>query len=286
MKHILSKHQRAMGALAVVVLFAWACQKKFDPSSYMPSESFNGYSYSRDVAPSNLIAYWAFNNSMIDSVSGTFANNAGATYGTGIVGQGLQCGLNQYAVFPITPAIQSMKSGTFSYWVNTPINNNGIQEAVCIVDSNQFWGNLDLFFDGQSATGCTMKIQLYGNGANEVWLTSWTLANPWSTWQHLVLTYDDTTTTFNFYVNGVLYQNGTLVGTAVTPSFTSLDFSQAPTVVFGSAQFMTTPSQTSGATSQSWGGYLAGVVDEVRFYNRALTPAEISALYKLELLGR
>jgi hypothetical protein len=42
----------------------------------------------------------------------------------------------------------------------------------------------------------------------------------------------------------------------------------------------------TGASTDSWQGNLTGQLDEVRIYNKALTDAEISALYQLEKAGR
>jgi len=287
MKNIKFGWRPAICLVAAIGFFASSCQKKFDPNSYKPAETFGGYSASSQIASTDLVAYWAFNGSLVDSVSNTSCVNTGTTFGTGIVGQGLQCGLNTYAIFTPTTAIKNLQSATISFWVNTAENSTGIQEAICFANSTQFWSNLDLFFDGQSATGATFKIHAYGNGGNsEEWLTNWTLNNPWNTWQHYVLTYDSASATFNFYVNGSLYQSGTNVGTATAANFGALNFAAVPAIVFGTIQFMTTPSLTSGATSQSWASYLTGVLDEVRIYDKALDASDIAALDKLELLGR
>jgi hypothetical protein len=268
-----------MGLL--LLLGALSCQKKFDPNSYKPSESFGGYSASSQIATSNLVAYFGFEGSLIDSVSGTQGTASGTTYGTGIIGQGLAIGVNNYATFAMTSALQGVQSATVSYWVNTTENTTGIQEPICFVNATQFWSNFETFFDGQSATGATMKIHCFGNGgSSEEWLTNWTLANPWSVWNHIVVTYDESSTTFTLYVNG------TAKGSATATGFGALNMANTNTIVFGTTQFETTPSLTSGATSQSWASFVLGTMDEVRIYNTALSASDIAALYKLELLGR
>jgi uncharacterized repeat protein (TIGR01451 family) len=76
-------------------------------------------------------------------------------------------------------------------------------------------------------------------------------------WYYLSATFDSTTGTATLYVNGTAAATATLSSIGYSPSFTPL--------VIGSA---------------SWtnGGYFAGKVDEFSFYNRALTPGEISLL--------
>lgn len=75
---------------------------------------------------------------------------------------------------------------------------------------------------------------------------------PVNTWSHLALTYDGTA--LRLYVNGVL---------AATRSVT------------GSASTSSNPLRVGG--NVVWGEYFAGLIDEVRVYDRALTPAEIQA---------
>ena len=64
----------AVGALAFS-LFMLSCQKKFDPASYAPAESFGGFASSDAIEPSSLVAHFAFENTLIDSVSKTSATN-------------------------------------------------------------------------------------------------------------------------------------------------------------------------------------------------------------------
>lgn len=270
-------------ACVLVLLCAgvFSCQKKFDPNSYKPSESFGGYSASSQIATANLVAYFGFEGSLTDSVSGKQGAASGTTYGTGIIGQGLSIGLNNYATFPMTTALQGVQSGTISYWVNTSENTTGIQEPICFVNATQFWSNFETFFDGQSATGATLKIHCFGNGgSSEEWLTNWTLSNPWGAWNHIVVTYDQASTTFTLYVNG------TSKGSATAATFGALNMANTNTIVFGTTQFETTPSLTSATTSQPWASFILGTMDEVRIYNKALSAGDVAALYKLELLGR
>jgi hypothetical protein len=271
----------ALPLVAAFSLFIISCQKKFDPSSYAPVESFGGYTASNDIAPSNLVAHFSFESSLVDSVSNTSATGTGTSFSNGIKGQALTIGLNNYAVFTPTTAIRQLQSMTLAFWVNTPEDAAGIQTPVDFVDSTQFWGNFDTYFDGQSPTGATFKIHSFGSaGAQEVFLTNWNLVNPWNAWVHLAITYDATANRFT------LYANGTQVGTSVVNNFGPLNFANFPAMVFGTIQFMTTPSLTSGATSQPWASFLLGELDEVRIYNSPLAASDIKALYQLEKLGR
>ncbi len=77
-----------------------------------PPESFGGYATSNDVEASSLVAHFSFENNLIDSVSNSAATNNGTAFTPGIKGQGLQIGLNNYAVFNPTSGIASCQSIT------------------------------------------------------------------------------------------------------------------------------------------------------------------------------
>jgi PKD repeat protein len=83
---------------------------------------------------------------------------------------------------------------------------------------------------------------------------------PVNTWTHLAATYDG--------VTQQLYVNGTLAGSRP----------QAGTVAVSDGKLRI------GGNSV-WGEYFTGHIDEVRIYNRALTPAEIQADSKLAVVG-
>ena len=78
-----------------------------------------------------------------------------------------------------------------------------------------------------------------------------------NTWYHVAGVYNATTRTLDIYVNGVL-DNGVLVGTVPA------------------AQVVSNINVNIGR--RTGGFYFRGVIDDVRIYNRALTPAEIGAV--------
>jgi hypothetical protein len=74
---------------------------------------------------------------------------------------------------------------------------------------------------------------------------------PANTWSHLAMTWDGLT--IRVYVNGAQVASGALAGLAVP--------SASPLRIGGNSV---------------WGEWFAGLIDEVRVYNRALTAAEIA----------
>ncbi len=270
----------ALGTLAAFSFFLFSCQKKFDTKSYAPSESFGGYASSNAVESSSLVAHFSFENNLIDSVSNTAAANFGTTFTPGIKGQGLQIGLNNYAVFNPTSAIAACQSMSISFWVNTEENTQGIQPFVSFVDSNQFWGNYDIYFDQQKPDTATFHVHAYGNSINQsVFLQTWILGNVWGSWKQYVVTFDATSNIFTLYVNGTEF------GTITEAGFGPLNFTDFTGIVIGTMQFQTVPSLTDNTGSQGWCSYVLGEMDELRIYNKPLTAADVSALDNLENLG-
>jgi hypothetical protein len=56
--------------------------------------------------------------------------------------------------------------------------------------------------------------------------------------------------------------------------------------VLGTWQFQTNPSLTASAGAQSWAESYVGLLDNFRIYDKALSSAEVSALFNLEKAGR
>ena len=75
-----------------------SCKNEDGINGYAPALSIGGYTSSKEIAPANLVAHWAFNGSYIDSVSGASGTNVGTTFITGIKGQSMQGALNKYVL--------------------------------------------------------------------------------------------------------------------------------------------------------------------------------------------
>lgn len=269
---------------AVLLLFSLSmiinsCTDKDGINGYAPPLTLGGYTSSKEIAPTNLVAYWAFDNSLIDSVSGALGANSGTTFNTGIKKSALQGASNKYVLFDPSATIQNLHSFTVSAWVNSPQNTNGIVGLIDLANTGAFWGNLTVFFEnGATATTGVLKVHVNDNGA-DAWLGNYTINNPWNTWIQVAVTYDEGTSTFKVFVNG------SKIATQVAAGFGPLQFQNATKMVFGTVQFQTTPS-LNGGTSQSWASYLTGQLDEVRIYNKALSESDVNYLNKLEGRGK
>ena len=57
------KNRYTIVAIVISGLLLASCYKEFDPKSYAPAFTINGFTSSRDIKKSNLVGYWAFENS-------------------------------------------------------------------------------------------------------------------------------------------------------------------------------------------------------------------------------
>jgi len=266
--------------MAAMTLGLSSCQKEFDPASYAPALNIGGYTSAKQIAPSSLVAYWAFDGSLIDSVSNTVGVNTGTSFAPAVKGNGLQGVLNGYVVSNTPAAVQNLKSFTLTLWEKMPLNDKGIIGLVDVSNSNSFWGNMTVFFEnGGTAASGNLKFHL-NNAGTDNWLGNYAMTSPWDKWNQIALSYDQGTSTYKVYVNGAK------IATQVIANNGPLVFQNASKMVFGTVHFQTTPSLTTATGKQDWASYLVGQLDEVRIYNKALTDTEISSLQKLEGRGK
>jgi hypothetical protein len=92
----------------VLTLMLASCQKEFNAKTYAPPKpppSFSGYTSSKEIEPTHLVAFWPFSGNLKDSISGTAGVNTGTSFTTGIEGQGLQGAANSYVITQAPTAI-------------------------------------------------------------------------------------------------------------------------------------------------------------------------------------
>lgn len=277
-------------AAAALSLTLSSCQKEFDSKTYRPSKplpppppppSYDGFEASKDIEPGAIVGYWPFNGDLTDSITNAKGVATGTTFGTGIAGQSFQGALNAWALCDAPAGLATLQSTTISLWVNTPPPSTGIIGFFTLVNTQTFWGNIEMFFEnGSDNTNGKVRIHFSQNNSDFTYSID-NVANLFNAWVNIAVSYDQTDGTCVLYVNGVAANTGkagSLTG--------ALNFKNVGKVVFGTVQFMTTPSQTSGTTAQPWASFNTGQIDQVRVYNKVLPAAEINALYNLTLINR
>lgn len=149
-----------------------------------------------------------------------------------------------YNIYPGQPALNN--SYTISTWINVASGQWNDANGIC------GWGNYGMSIENN-------RLRLTNQGYMNYWFgNDFNVAvpvgqNQTGVWKHIVVTYDGTTQRF--------FENGVQIGVRTTP---------APNVALTSTSI--------GSSVSTW-EYFKGLMDDFRIYNRAITPAEVSALY-------
>jgi concanavalin A-like lectin/glucanase superfamily protein len=182
----------------------------------------------------------------------TATMEGGATFSPGVRGNAATFdGTDQYVMLPVG-IVSALTDFSISAWIYQTRGAVGFGDRLFDFGTGETV-NMFITTDGNALR---YAVTTGGHPAEETLLTSGIL--PLDSWQHLAVTQAGTTAT--------LYHNGEL---AKQSTATTLD----PAAL--------------GVTTQNWIGrsqyvkdhYLAGEVDEFRIYRRALSAAEVMALY-------
>jgi fibronectin type 3 domain-containing protein/predicted transcriptional regulator len=203
---------------------------------------------SASAAQPGLVAAYGFDEGSGTTVndqsgSGNNGTAANATWAaTGKYGKALQFnGTNSLVTIPDAAALHLTTGMTLEAWVNPSTVNGNWRDVV-------YKGNDNYYLEATSTNASKPDAGLIAGGSyGDAYGTA---ALPANTWSYLAETYDGTTLR--------LYVNGTQV---------------ASTAHTGAIATSTNPLQIGG--DSLYGQNFAGMIDEVRVYNTALTAAQI-----------
>ncbi len=256
-----------------------------------------GFVNSNDVAPTNLIAHFPFENSVADVKGGvTGGTTSGTTsFVTGRKGMAYQGSANGFIGYTNPGPIATLGSFTTSMWINTGKHDGGAQGVFTLAKQDgSFWGNFFLMIEGNNSNEnkMFMKLHMEKNTAPfvEHWIEPFGDFRPddmYGAWRHVAWTYDAATSKVGFYINGTKRalppgsdtRNADGSGTPLG----ALNFKNATRFIIGGMQ------NHLGApfnTPEPWMLNYTGKLDEFRVYNKALSEIEISAINTLERQGR
>ncbi len=214
------------------------------------------------IKTANLKAAWRFEGNANDWSGGGYnlTVNGSASLTTGKFGQAYTFNgtTDNLTYSPVATAfnVASGGSASISLWVKTSSNDAGlfyIQGGV---------GGIPLIYmqiGDSTAGGTANKFNTYtraDNGSAKIPLNGSATVND-NAWHHLVVVLSDTTVTS--YVDGAQDATSSLSGANNGLTFTA----GSNSIYIGSI---------------GGGHYLNGIIDEVRFYKRALTAVEVRAL--------
>lgn len=215
---------------------------------------------------SGLVGHWTMDGKDYITTSTLLDKSGNGNTGTrsatdtilvaGKIGQGMKFGGKNGTVSVANSASLSPTSSiTISTWIKHGVNSTGsgiISKSTFLSDQGDY-ALLDI--------GGVAYFQF--NAATQRAVTTGAVALATNKWTHVVATYNGTS--ILFYINGVLKTStctiGTCTGFAITSSTASLKIGTYYDLV---------PLQL-----------LAGSLDDVRIYNRAISPIEVMQLYRM-----
>jgi hypothetical protein len=299
------KTNRLFYSLMVASGIALVASCSSDDSSSLPP--IGGYNSADEVAATSLKAYWPLNGNGKESISNTSPNNTVATtFVEGVKGQAANFNTGFMAYPAITALNTTSGSATISCWAkvsNTKLVAGGpsnISPIFSLTRTGEVFGNLNLLGETHglvTSDSIQMKgvfriknddgSEFGGDAVNMIKQESWMDAtHTWAAnkiggqWAHIVYIFDGPTGTNKLYVNGVKISNSAWeVRNGGNAKMLNHFLPTRP--VIGALETV-----ANGTNTDAWNAALKGQVDELRVYDKALTPAEIGALYELELAGR
>jgi glucose/arabinose dehydrogenase/PKD repeat protein len=205
---------------------------------------------SNSAAPAGLVAAFGFEeasgNTTVDASpsANTGTLNGATRSASGRFGRALSFdGTNDRVDVPDSASLDLTTAMTLEAWVR-PTSNSGWRTA--ILKERGSGGHVYALYSSEGSAPIVEVFTSPYNGATG------TAALALNTWSHLASTYDGAT--LRLYVNGTQVASKAMTG--------AMGATASPLRIGGNAL---------------WGEYFAGLIDEVRIYNKALTAAQIQA---------
>jgi hypothetical protein len=209
-----------------------------------------------------LVAHYAFDQSSgtsaVDS-SGNGANGTlvgGATFSSAVIGNGLNlAGANGYADLP-DGLLSAVRDFTAAGWVRVRTDRNW-QRIFDFGNST----SVNMFLTPHAATSGmaqTVRFAITTAGSGQEQRLNGTAILPVGVWKHVVVVLGA--------AGGVLYVDGVQAGANSSMTLRPADLGATSNNWLGRSQYAADP-------------YLDGEIDDFRFYSRALSAAEVAALF-------
>lgn len=225
----------------------------------------------------------------VDSIRASFPADNPLTSVAGVSGKAVKGEAKKYIKYAKPNDWAAVaKSFTVAFWAKgngQTLNNSGTNgpEHVFALgsqhDANAWPNTTFLLFEGNN-TACAIKFYVYSKNGDK-WFT-WEGGNSLvgirdNQWRHYVFSYNAENSTMTLYVNGVANPNLSVWG---THGNVNLDDTKITEFRIGRGPRDDGDADGAGGWMQSsWKGEL----DQFRMYSKALTAAEVSALYASKL---
>ncbi len=265
--------------LSLVLVLA-ACQKMKRPSLA---------DYPKDVAAPGgpLKFYVAFDGSSpdvlrnaVDSVRANFASTNPLASVAGISGKAAQGADGKAITWAVANDFKSATSFTIALWMKNSAQAGRTEFVFSLVDDKYGWHHSAIFLlvENQTPTQATMKL-----GLMDQWLEG-TFTKPLfdGNWHHMVYVYDQTTSKMTYYFDGAAVAGMNATQTDVKKSGAPrgpVDLSTSNKLILGGWN----KHGSAAGPGDAWIKTYTGTMDQFRLYGKALSAAEVSALYNSKL---
>ena len=289
------------GAVLIGSLIIVSCKKDDDGDGKINPST---------IATANLIYYWNFENTPTDQIASKGTATGNITYPVGRRGLGFQGALNSYISWDIalTDKIATLHGYTIATWMKAPKVTVG-PPMIFQITGPEFLGALAFLQENapENNTVDSLELKAFFTKASALdkdGNLGW-VGHDWRKsktefaadfWFHIAFNYDPATSKAKIYVNGdllfistgaysdeVRYQGdpGGIGNPNGQPLLGNLDLklnaSGNKGIIGGWAN------KRFGTATDDWMGDYLGMLDELRVYDKALTDAEVAALYEAEV---
>ncbi len=271
------------GAMAVTALTFTSCGENDDDNG--------GKVDPNTIATADLVAHFPFDGNgteRIASLTPTMQPNV--TYVAGRRGQAYKGATGAHLLYnlPATSPLKNLTSFTLAMWFRSPLVTGDPEPTVFEIGRSDeaFWGNLKFALNRLNATADSLQLKTFFLKTGVEWAGQHISFSrrifPINTWMHLVLQYDQVTSKFMIYKDGVKVVTNTGVEDRIQgptgPALGPLAFTNADKINIGAWR-----PKSEGTATDAWMGWFMGNLDELRVYKKALTASEIQALYNAEV---
>lgn len=211
----------------------------------------------------------------VDSVRANFPSSNPLPSVDGIKGKAVDGDGSKAIKYPNANDFNFATSATISMWVNNTVNPN--TELYFSLASKDYWHESAAFLlvEHAAADKCTFKFAL-----QDKWVeyTNQSFTRPLfnGQWHHLAFVYDETTSVLKIYFDGAEVPTP---GTSGNLGLGKLNLKSATNLVVGG---WNKHANVSGPTD-GWISGFTGKMDQFRLYGKALSAAEVLALYNAKM---
>lgn len=225
--------------------------------------------------------YTAFDKTEVDSIKANFGTAVNATYVDGVLGKAYKGAANAYITYPSANEFAQATSFTISFWMKKTPHASGAEFVFALPTTSGIWHKSECFLLFEAAGQSTPELAAAKFMIQDQWFEfvgNQRLKNILNDqWHHLAFTYDETSSKLTTYIDGAaltgLPANLTDVKKSGAPRG-KLSFDKVSGFVIGGPA-----AKALNVKPDDWMANYSGTLDQFRIYNKALSAAEIAALY-------